>query len=1605
VKENNRNQKISIPALSDFTVTSVNAVQSPDQCIEVVFSDPVNSTLDLRGNITLDGEDFLKTSIDANILKVYPQRLLSGEVLLRLSPSIKSAGGYDLKGNMTFTLGFGKAEPSVRLLGKGTIVPQGKGLMFPFEAIYLNAVDLRITQIFSNNIHSFLQDNDFDGNWRLNHVGRVIKRAKIDLAQRGVSNLGQWNAFSIDLASLITIEPGAMYNVEIGFRMSYAITECPKTEAVDEYYVPIEEEENQPERSYESVYYNYYINWEEDGNPCNQAYYSPYKFVKRNIFGSNLGMIAKTDQGNNTYVYLTSLLTAKPEAGAEISFYDFQNQLLAKGNTNSEGMLSVNTPRPPFLVVAKKDKQTGYLKIDNGTALPLSSFDISGHTVEKGIKGFFFAERDVWRPGDSVYVSFILDDPESRLPQGHPLVLEIRNSRGQVVKKMVKNRNQAQIYPFYFNTSPDDPTGNWHLRMKIGALEFSRQVRIETVKPNRLKIDFEFSDEILSSGKINRGQLGARWLHGATAKNLKARVDVSFTTLTPSFAKWKDYDFSTPYNNFQGSEMTLFDGPLNDEGKTNLSLDYTAKSPVAGFLKASFLTKVFEPGGDFSIHTTSRPFSPHPDYVGLKINWSYKNWSKLNSDETHTIGVACVDAKGNPIDPGKVKISLFELDYRWWYHSNHENLASYAGQTYHKPVLSKFISTSNGKGQFTIDADENRWGRHLLLATSPNGHVCGQVIYFGYSWGREKPRSDAQMLALLTDKEKYLTGEDITISFPANKEARALLTFESGSKIIGQQWLDKLSDLTSYTFKATPEMTPNIYVHVTLIQPHGQTANDLPIRLFGIAPVLVENPGSHLKPVIQLPEEVRPQKKFTLKVSEENKQPMEYTIALVDEGLLDLTNFKTPDPWNHFYAREALGISTFDLYNFVMGAWSGRLESLFAIGGSDVAPDPSKKKADRFPPVVKVMGPFFLPANRKASHEITLPQYVGSVRAMVVAASKEKYGHAEKILPVREPLMVLATLPRVLSPGEGVDLPVTVFAMKENLKQVKVKIETNELLSVSGLNEKSLTFESPGEKEVLFSIRSLEKQGVARIKVEVSSGNEKSFHEMELNIRLPNLPHSESENFILDPGRKWNQTLNAIGIEGTNFAKIEITPFPPLNLGNRLGYLIAYPHGCIEQTTSAAFPQLYLTKLMEVKKEDQEQIKQHIIAAIEKLARHQTQEGGYSYWPGSDWVNEWSSCYAGHFLIEAEKAGYLVPSNHKKLLINYLRKETGNYVHGKYRYQAGIQVYRLYLMALAGEPQVAAMNRIRDASGLRNQDRWMLAGAYALSGMKEAAQSLIDFRNMNPDQPESETFGSYLRDEALMLQALLALGQKEQAAKLAFRISDQLSKANWYSTQSTAFALISLSQFVINSENQEVKYKALVNGRSLDVPRKKALYSNEFNFEQGKPITIEIENNGNSTLYINTYNQGVKAGVDANEAQENLQLTLKYLDKNGQGVLPSNLKQGFDFIAVVTVMNKTGLGVKNIALSQLFPAGWEIINSRLFENTQSGQNTFDYQDIRDDRVYTYFSLDAYKSKTFTVHLNSTYTGEYILSPVTCEAMYDHSYFAKIPGMMVKVIRE
>ena len=1622
-------EEVEVTALGIFKINDYKVIQHPEQRVLIRFSDPLSTIQNIDGLVEIEGHQNTRVAVSTNELSVYPSQRLIGNKTIFLSGAIKNSKAQKFGNDERLSVSFESIKPQVRLVGKGSILPSSNGMVVPFESVNLKAVDVRIIKIYANNISQFFQNNDFDGDRDLKRVGRVIRKKTIYLDEKKPVDFSVWNRFSLDLSEYINVDQGSIYRVELSFRKHQSTFPCNEDEVeeiqMDETDWDEYDDTEKEQWDYINDYgYGYYRNtyfqgysYQKRNDPCSYSYYRDTK-VEKNIFASDIGIIAKVGTSGKLMVATSNIVSAQPIAQATVKVFDFQQQLIETLETDDEGIArSKQLKKTPFFIEVSDGKQKGYLRLNDGGSLALSRFDIGGASIQEGIKGFIYGERGVWRPGDTLFLSYILEDKQDLIPDNHPVIYELYDPRGQLFKRAVLKSGLDGFYDLTTPTSADVPTGNWRAHVKVGGAYFDKTIKIESIKPNRLKVNLDLGQKILGSDQnMISGKLNVKWLHGAPARGLKTDVSVTLVPSSTAFKTYKSYVFDDPSKSFSGTEEKIFEGKLNDQGTAPFNAKIEAHQQAPGMLKAVFKTRAFEEGGDFSINQQVVPYAPYTSFVGIKSP-KVSKYGALETDTTYKFNIVSVNKNGQPLSRSNISVEVYRIDWSWWWERGSNNLASYIGRSSVQPVSKTRIRTNaSGKANAIIRIGKYDWGRYLIRITDKeSGHSTGIMTYFDWpSWmsrsGRDNP-DGANMLVFSADKKEYKSGEKAKISFPSAIGGRALISIEDGNEVKDAFWIETSDNETAFELPMTPDLAPNCYVHVTLIQPHEQTKNDAPIRLYGVIPLLVTDPETKLNPVITMPDELAPESSFTLSVSEENDKEMTYTVAIVDEGLLDLTNFATPDPWEHFYSREALGVKTWDLYDYVIGAYGAKVENLLTIGG-DGSLNPASENTIRFKPMVRFLGPFKLNAGETAKHKVSIPNYIGSVRTMVVAGKDGAYGNAENTTPVKKPLMTLATLPRVLSPNETVNLPVTIFAMEKKVKDVRLQVKTNKLLKVEGSSVKSVHFNEIGDQVINFSLKVAQNIGKATVDIIATGAGEKSTYSIELDVRNPNLPVTVASEAVLDPSQNWTSEISLPGMNGTNNAKLEVSTIPPIDLEKRLAYLIRYPHGCLEQTTSGAFPQLFLQSLIKLSKEEENKIQRNVTAAINKIRRHQLNDGGFAYWIGGHESSDWATSYAGHFLIEAEKKGYALPYGLKNNWINYQQSQAKRWrlqnVNG-YRNNDLAQAYRLYTLALAGKPVKSAMNRLRESNKLSISAAWRLALTYQLLGNANVAKSIVKDKatRVSPYRELGYTYGSNHRDQAMIIEALTKMGLKNKAASSVKELSEVLSSDRWMSTQTTAFCLKAISDFIGESgKSNSLNYSYTFNGRSDSQITNQVIDQKDLNISGANGKTISVTNKGKSILFVRVIRTGIPlAGKEESQAKD-LDLDIVYKNMDGEIISIDQLDQGTDFIAQVTVKNPGYKGdYSELALTHLFPSGWEIRNQRMeLSGSTLLNDNFEYQDIRDDRVLTYLDLDRNASKTFTIGLHAAYIGEYYLPAVRCEAMYDASIMALEKGKIIKVVK-
>ncbi|SDQ05490.1 alpha-2-macroglobulin family protein [Flagellimonas zhangzhouensis] len=1627
--DNEGTETYFIPGLNKFVIVDAKTSSGSDAVLTLNFSEPLLPNQNLNGLVTVENAESLRYEIDGNVLKVYPSNRILGEVRVNAFEGIKSEYGFTLKNTFSELVSFEQIKPAVRLISKGTILPNAASTPIYFETVNLSAVEVRVIQVYEDNMLQYLQNYDLTENYYpdFRPVGRRVAFKVIPLTENGENNSSYWKAHALDLSDLIKVHPGSLYRVEFSFKKEHSTYDCGENDNSD--VALTSSESNSIQEADEESYWdnelydwrNYDYNWQEENNPCHQAYYNYQRIAATNLLGSDLGLIVKKGRNKSYHFAATNLLTTQPEPGTKIKLYNYQQQLLGEVTTDATGLSVFDSDKGIAFAVAEKNQNYAYAKLTDGNALSLSKFDVAGEELQRGLQGFLYTERGVHRPGDVVHLTFVLDDNANPLPKGHPVTLEVSDARGKLVQRnVIKDepvpisdglfaKKEANFYYFPIPTAENAPTGSWTAKVIVGGAQFQKGLKIATVKPNRLKVDFSFKDEVLKANTTNSGKAIVKWLHGAPARNLKIDINANLSQTNSAFPKFKNYIFQDPVRQFSSTEVQWLSSTLNSEGELDINKKLDVNGNAPGMLQATFTTKVFEGGGDFSIDVFSKNLAPFSHFVGLRSP-EPKRYGSFLTDENNNFDVVTVDAEGNPSGNRKLKVQVFKIEWRWWWNRGYDNLSRYENATVHRPFKEMEITTAaNGKANFNLNIPDEEGGRFLIrVLDEASGHAIGRTAYFYRNWWRRPASGDTEsskILVFAADKEKYQLGEQAQITFPSNRGGRALISIENGTEVLSQQWVETTEKETKASIPITAEMAPNAYINISSLQPHGQVANDLPIRLYGVVPLLVENPATFLEPLITMPEVLVPETSFKAVVSEANNKPMTYSLAVVDEGLLDLTRFQTPDIHSSFYARQSLGVNTFDIFDDVMGAYSVSVDNIYAIGGGGIGAGAKNRKAQRFKPVVTYLGPFTLKAGEKATHTIQMPNYVGSVRTMVVAGNANSaYGNTEKSTPVRKPLMVLTSLPRKLSPGEKVTVPVTVFAMEAKVKNVKVTVDAGNALEPLGPTSKNITFNSVGEQIVNFDFKVNPSTAFQTIKVTASGAGENASSETEIDVENPNPITSKSTSYTLEGNASTTIAMETFGTSGTNEVSLEFSTLPPMDFSKRLEYVMRYPHGCVEQTTSAVFPQLFLADVLDITFDKKQEAEKNIKAAIRKLGDFQLPSGGLSYWPGYIQADDWGTSYAGHFMLEAKQKGYQLPLTFLSNWLRYQKNKAKQWSNQSTGYNDDVsQAYRLYTLALAQQPELAAMNRLRESKNLSNEAKWRLAAAYALAGKSEVAKEIANKANINftTNNYNYRTYGSVFRNRAMALETMTILGDAKQRG-LAESLAKNLSSQNWYSTQETSFALLALSKMVLKNGGKSLNVKFSNNNKEISIQTDRAIAQRPLVISSFKE-EIKVNNASGNVVYV-TLSQSGRLPVGEEFAQQNnLNLSVTYVDGLGNALHIDELRQGTEIEAKITVFNSSNDYVENLALTHIVPSGWEIVDTS-YANNNSTNSQADYIDTRDDRTNLYFDLEAKKSKTFSIKLNASFLGEYYLPGAQVEAMYDNNYVARNKGQWVKIVQ-
>lgn len=1628
-EEEKATHELVIPAKTDFKFLDAR-IESNDY-VQLFFSDPLQPDQNLEGLVSLSRGSILRSVIQDNRIDLFLDNALADRCTLTIQSGIQNLDRDLLKEKVTKSLYFTPPKPDVRFAESGHILPPEDSWKVPVKLVSAYGFRLRILKIYEQNVHYFFQTNtnSLAEQSGLERYGNIVLDT---VYNTGKEDVFEEKSYLIDLGAQVRREPRALYKLFLTIPTGYSAYPCD--EKVIEGVKDMLDQLNfsgpgsrvvYDEFDYDDYYYYYEPTFYDEhidlqySNPCEDYFYSQIH-DQRLLICSDVGLIVKYEPEKQRYFsYVSSISSSDPIQGSTVELYSYQGIKLVSGKTGDDGIAYLTTDKLPFLAkVIAPDGQGMYLHLMEQKALSLSTFQVTGKDWQNKAKIHFYGERDVWRPGDSCYISCIYFDEQQKLPARMPINLKLKDPRGRVMREWTVSNHKMGLFDLRFGTGLNDPTGIWNLELSIGNQRYRHPVRIETVRPNRLKFELAFAKEkmLLPSDPV-RATLSLKWMHGLEATDLKTEVNMQQASLSNPFgSRFDGYVFDDITKNYL-SDVGLISEELTDKtGQTRFEIPVEPSEVYPSMMVFNFRLKGFEKGGTFSTDVKTIKYSPFSKYVGVKWPGFASGENMIMMEKGKNIQLVCVDANGNKTD-GLVTMRTYKIQRSWWYDFGSNDLDYSAIKNQNKELYKeRRINVKKEGSNITIDEGQFAYVEFILDET---GHSSGRPIYvFDYNYNNNAGDADqVEVLNFQLEKQEFTVDETLSFDLPAASKGKFLITVEKGGSILNHQSINAGEVPSRVNIKLRQEMAPTAYIHVHYIAAYKEHKSHRPLRLYGVQPVKVFAPETVLSPILEIPQEIRADQNFNLTVKEKSGKKMAYTIAIVDEGLLDITQFKTPEPWEFFFAKEALNIKTWDMYRDIFHRFLGEYTSLLAVGGDESNLISPQAKAQRFKPAVKYLGPFVLEAGKTATHTVQINDYVGSVRAMVIATNGQAFGNTHKTSKVIKPLMLYATLPRVLSPGESLKLPVTVFAMKENIKQVTVEAKCLNADVFKNGNTQNLTFSKTGEKDIFFELETPMKTDVLKFEITARSNNESAKETIEIDLRPASPPVTSEESYAVGPAKTSTISYKPYGMAGTRTAYLTLSSGIDIAFEPLVEKLLRYPHGCLEQSVSSVFPQIYLSKMGLLSQTQSVEFRQNMKALIQKLRQMQTGSGGFVYWPGYNEPNYWGTSYALHFLAESKKLGYDVPDNMIKSAINYQYDAASkwsypvsgdNYYYGNRDVD---QAYRLFGLAQAGKPNFGAMNKLRLYPKLSNTARWLLSSALLKVGEKEAADQLIKGVNyVVKDYREfGNTFGSQIRDQGIILNILLAKGDLINAKKIIDDLTKHFKgkKLNYLNTQEMAFGLMGFAQYVdkTGAAGAGIPVEVSANGKVLfsdDLGTKPQCI--KLDTKELKDYQLLVKNKGKGQVFASVVQHGTPLRDETPASANDLEMNVVYKDVTGATKDFKKLVQGQEYTVMVTIKHP-GLrdDYENMALTVMVPAGCEIINTRLFRTVGTGSGSqFDYQDIRDDRIYTYFGLKRGETKIFKFVVNASFDGRYWMPAVYAEAMYDGRVNAKTAGFWTAI---
>lgn len=1557
--------RVSLSAVDRLQITALEgAFENGEGVIRILTNQPVIAE-GLEKSITLSPPLQVRYETIESGIAIRGAFASGSSYEVNVSTALKGLLGGTLESDYSGSVSFGEQEPALAFTqSKGMYLSSKGSRKIGLQVINIPKIHVTVHKIFENNILSYLNDNRYEdwydegnsGNWVYNdynagRYGNVVLDQ--DYETRNLPRQNGISLFSLDFGDALP------------FRGVYLIS----------------------------------------------AGSSENRWLKasRLVAVSDIGLIARKGE-EELVVFANSISGASVMDNVKVQLLSSNNQVLFTGYTNGDGVVKFNglnsrySDFKPALITASRGSDFNFMLLSDAR-VETSRFETGGYReITGGTMAFLYGDREIYRPGEAVNVQALVRDRKWKAAAGMPVRFRVvlPNGRELLTQRATLDNEGAAGQQFLLPAGTVTGTYSLELYGSNDVLLASRSISVEEFMPDRItvkattaKITYQSGDSVLLNATASN-------LFGtaASARNYEVQFDLQRIPFKP-----KGYDawnFSISGADKLSFPSSFRQGKTDAGGQLNETFYLDPLYRETGKLKGKAFVTVFDETGRPVNRLCNFDVETQDAYYGVRCSEYY-----AGVGQPLQLGFVALNGKGQAIN-STVSIQIYKVNYHNILERSYGDRYHFRSQRQEQLMQEKTISIGGREAVLPFIPRES--GEYLVRARRPGSPRYTEQEFYAYGWGFTGTGAFAVntegTIGITTDKPCYQPGENARLLFKTPFNGRLLVTVEQ-HEVYKYYYLNTDKKAAELVLPVEGKHLPNVYVTATLFRKMDDGSIPLTVA-HGVLPLMVEEKTNRLPLTIAAASKSRANTRQLITVKTTPGRSVSMTIAVVDEGILQLRNTETPDPYKWFYQKKALMTDGYDVYPYLLPEYRQRR---FSTGGDGFSlakrVNPITSKRVRL--VSSWSGTLKTNASGVASHSIDIPSFSGDLRVMAVAWQGARFGSAEAHIKVADPVVISAALPRFMSPGDTLEVPVTFSNTTSAPIDARQDAEGTGLLKCIGQAAGTVKLAPGAEQRVVYRVTGKGGVGEGGFSVRVQNGKDVYKDLTELAIRPPAGLQIRDGGGQLKAGASTNldmaQGFLPAGIE----AELILSRSPIVAFSDHLQYLLDYPHGCAEQTISTAFPQLYyadLARMISNNRSGAVNIAANIQAAITKILGLQQYNGGIATWPGQSDCQQWTSVYAAHFLSEARKAGYAVNESSFSRLLEYLQKlvklrnteEMWYYDNAQNMAKRTVAskstFYALYVLALERKADKSSMNYYKSRTAELSLDsRYLLASTYLAVGDRKSYQDLLPagFSGERAIQSAGGSYTSYIRDLAISLNAMLETDPGQlQCAELARQLSQQLSKENWLNTQERAFSFLALGKFSKALSGATVT--ATVEngkGRKWEFTGKDLVLRKEV---AGESLQLSTKGAGNLYYYWNC--KGITAKGDYVQEDKKVKVRKTFFDRTGKQLSGSSFRQNELVVVRLSVENMSGNMVENVVISDMLPAGFEIENPRISAIPDLGwiknSAAADHIDIRDDRINMYANIPLTPQYFYYV-VRAVSPGSYVMGPASADAMYSGEY--------------